>query len=71
MFEANAANEFTMMIARDIQSEIIAYGHPSATKIRNAMSNPHTWNACKAAGLIPVEAQLLLGSADPLRIELK
>lgn len=71
MFEVNAANEFTMMIARDIQSEIIAYGRPTAAKIRNAMSNPHTWNACKAAGLIPADAKILLGSSDPLCIELK
>ena len=52
MFEANAANEFTAMIAKDIYSEIIAYGHPSSAKIRNAMSNPVTWNALKKAGLI-------------------
>ena len=38
MFEANAANEFTAMIGRDIYSEIIANGRPSAAKIRNAMA---------------------------------
>ena len=47
MFEANAANEFTVNMGREIQSEMIANGRPSAARIRNAMSNPHTWNALK------------------------
>ena len=37
MFEANAVNEFTVSIAREIQAEIIANGRPSPAKIRNAM----------------------------------
>ena len=53
MFEANAANEFTVNMGREIQSEMIANGRPSAARIRNAMSNPHTWNALKQVGLIP------------------
>ena len=53
MFEANAANEFTVNIGREIQAEMIANGRPSAAKLRNAMSNPHTWNALKQIGLIP------------------
>jgi hypothetical protein len=71
MFEANAANEFTVSIGKEIQAEIIANGRPSAAKIRNAMSNPHTWTALKAIGLIPKEVPLLTGNADPLKIELK
>lgn len=71
MFEANAANEFTAVIGRDIQAEIIANGRPSPAKLRNAMSNPHTFAALKAVGLIPQEACLLLPNADPLLIELR
>jgi len=50
MFEANAANEFTVNIGREIQAEMIANGRPSPAKIRNAMSNPYTWNALKKIG---------------------
>ena len=67
MYEANAANEFTVNIARDIQSEIIAQGQPSPAKIRNAMSNPHTLRACQGAGLIPVEAKIICGHDDPIK----
>jgi len=71
MYEANAANEFTVTIGKDIQSEIIANGRPSAAKIRNAMSNPFTFNALKQVGLIPEEAVLIEGNVSPLQIELK
>jgi len=71
MFEANAANEFTVTIGKDIQSEIIANGRPSPAKLRNAMSNPHTFAALKGCGLIPPEAVMLEGSNSALRIELK
>lgn len=71
MFEANAANEFTTLIAREIQAEIIATGHPSAAKLKNAMSNPYTFNALKAIGLIPQETILLGARNDTLHIELK
>jgi len=71
MFEANAANEFTVTIGKDIQSEIIANGRPSPAKLRNAMSNPHTFAALKHCGLIPPEAVMLEGSNSALRIELK
>ena len=72
MFEANAANEFTVNIGREIQAEMIANGRPSAAKIRNAMSNPHTWNALKRIGLIPKEPKILEGNVNPtLKIELK
>ena len=72
MFEANAANEFTVNIGREIQAEMIANGRPSAAKLRNAMSNPHTWNALKQIGLIPKQTKILEGNIDPqLKIELK
>lgn len=81
MFEANAANEFTAMIGKDIQAEIVANGRPSPAKLRNAMSNPHTFKALQVAGLIPETLMLPTGESipflvleanhDPLRIELK
>jgi len=72
MFEANAANEFTVDIGREIQAEMIANGRPSAAKLRNAMSNPHTWNALKQIGLIPKQTKILEGNVNPqLKIELK
>ena len=71
MFEANAANEFTVMIGKEIQAEIIAIGRPSPAKLKNAMSNPHTFLALQQIGLIPPEAMLLEGNADPLKIELR
>jgi hypothetical protein len=72
MFEANAANEFTVSIGKEIQAEMIANGRPSAAKIRNAMSNPYTWNALKQIGMIPKESKLLEGHINPtLKIELK
>ena len=72
MFEANAANEFTVDMGREIQAEMIANGRPSAARIRNAMSNPHTWNALKQIGLIPKKTKILEGNVNPqLKIELK
>ena len=72
MYEANAANEFTVNIGREIQAEMIANGRPSPAKLRNAMSNPHTWNALKKIGLVPKETKILMGNTDPmLKIELK
>jgi len=72
MFEANAANEFTVVIGKEIQAEMIANGRPSPAKIRNAMSNPYTWNALKEIGMIPKDSKLLTGNINPqLKIELK
>jgi len=72
MFEANAANEFTVDMGREIQAEMIANGRPSPARIRNAMSNPHTWNALKQIGIIPEKTKVLEGNVDPqLKIELK
>lgn len=70
MFEVNAANEFTAMIGLDIYSEILATGRPSPAKLRNAMSNPATWEALKTAGLVPQDAKMLLPNHNPLQIEL-
>jgi hypothetical protein len=71
MFEVNAANEFTVMIGKEIQAEIIAMGRPSPAKLRNAMSNPHTFHALQKIGFIPKEALLLEGNADPFNIEFR
>jgi hypothetical protein len=71
MFEANAANEFTVMIGKEIQAEIIANGRPSPAKLKNAMSNPHTFHALQQIGFIPKDAVLLEGNASPLQIELR
>ena len=72
MYEANAANEFTVNIGREIQAEMIANGRPSPAKLRNAMSNPYTWNALKGVGLIPKGTKILQGNINPqLKIELK
>ena len=71
MFEANAANDFTVMIGKEIQAEIVATGHPSPAKLRNAMSNPYTFNALQKIGFIPKEMQYLEGNADPMNIELR
>ena len=65
MYEANAANEFTVEIGREIQAEMIANGRPSPAKLRNAMRNPHTWNALKGIGLIPKESKILEGNINP------
>jgi len=65
MWEANAANEFTVNIGREIQAEMIANGRPSPAKLRNAMSNPYTWNALKGIGLIPKETKILEGNINP------
>jgi hypothetical protein len=71
MFELNAANEFTTWCGKEIYAEILATGSPSPAKLRNAMSNPHTWQVLQAAGLIPKEAGMLEGVADPLKIDLR
>jgi hypothetical protein len=70
MFEANAANEFTAMLGREIQAEILATGRMSPAKLNNAMSNPYTFKALQDAGLIPKEAILLPPNNDPRQISL-
>jgi hypothetical protein len=68
MYEVNAANEFTHVIGREIQAEIIANGRPSPAKLHNAMGNPHTFEVLRSWGLIPQEATVLLPNHDPLHI---
>ena len=70
MFEANAANEFTVMIGKEIHAELIANGRPSPAKIRNAMSNPITWDALINAGLIPAGNEILWHNDDPQNVKL-
>jgi hypothetical protein len=70
MFEVNAANEFTVLLAKEMQAEVIANGRPSAAKIKNAMSNPLTWTALKNIGLIPQETPLIASNIDPTTIQL-
>ena len=65
MYEANAANEFTVNIGREIQAEMICNGKPSPAKLKNAMSNPYTWNALKEVGLIPKDTKILVGNDNP------
>ncbi len=67
MFEANAMNEFTVAIAKDIHAEIIANGSPSPAKIRNAMSCPQTFMALQKVGLIPPEIQLIGMQDEPVQ----
>ena len=70
MFEINAVNEFTATIGKDIYAEIVANGRPSPAKLRNAMSNPVTWNTLQQLGLIPQDSGMLLAGVDPLKVEL-
>ena len=57
--EPTANYEFTVMVGREIQSEIIAMGRPSPAKLLNAMSNPETLNALMQVGLVPQGTVLL------------
>lgn len=70
MWEANQANEYTMKVAKDMQSEIIANGRPSSMTVRHAMSAPETWDAVKKIGLVPNDCHLITGSNDPQKIQL-
>ena len=70
MFEVNAANEFTVWLAREMQAEIIANGRPSAAKIKNAMSNPVTWQALKQIGIINPSTKYIAASVNPTEVQL-
>ncbi len=70
MWEANQSNEFTLKVAKDMQSEIIANGRPSPMTVRQAMSAPETWEAVKKIGLVPNDCHLITGSNDPQKITL-
>ncbi len=69
MFEHNAANEFTVWVAKEIHAEILATGRPSPAKIRNAMSSPQAWAALQEIGLVP-RGTPILGNDDPSNIKL-
>lgn len=69
MFEHNAANEFTVWIAKEIHAEILAQGRPSPAKLRNAMSSPQAWAALQEIGLVPIGTPIL-GNDDPSNIKL-
>ena len=69
MFEANAALEFTTLVAREIQSEILCYWHPSPAKLKNAMSNPMTWNALQTSWLIPLWTEIIWTKNNQLALE--
>jgi len=68
MWEVNQANEYTLNVAKNMQSEIIANGRPSAMTVRQAMSAPETWEAVKKIGLVPNDCHLITGSNDPQKI---
>lgn len=70
MWEANQCNEYTLKVAKDMQSEIVANGRPSAMTVRQAMSSPQTWAACKQIGIIPDDCHLITGGNDPEKITL-
>lgn len=69
MFEYNAANEFSVWVAKEIHAEILATGRPSPAKIRNAMSSPQAWSALQEIGLVP-KGTPILGNDDPSDIKL-
>jgi hypothetical protein len=70
MFEVNAANEFTVWMAREMHAEILANGRPSAARIKNAMSNPITWAALKQIGIIDPDTKYIAGGVDPSLVQL-
>lgn len=69
MFEHNAANEFTVWVAKEIHAEILAQGRPSPAKLRNAMSSPQAWAALQEIGLVP-KGTPILGNDNPHEIKL-
>lgn len=66
MFEANAANEFTVSTLREMQSEIVAMGQPLAATVLHVMSNPHTLSAAIQSGLIPMQSLPLVVDNAPV-----
>ena len=71
MFEANAMNEYTTLLCRDIQAELIANGRPSPAKLKNAMACPQTFEAVKFLGLMPKETTLIGDQNATLYLEQK
>ena len=66
MFEANESHEFAVLTMREMQSEIIANGRPSAATVLHAMNNPHVLTAVLQSGLLPAEAIPLLTGNAPI-----
>lgn len=66
MFEANAANEFTVSTLREMQSEIVAMGQPLAATVLHVMSNPHTLRKAIQSGLIPAQSLALTVENAPV-----
>ena len=71
MFEANAMNEYTTLLCREIQAELIANGRPSPAKLKNAMACPQTFEAVKLLGLMPKETTLIGDQNATLYLEQK
>jgi hypothetical protein len=71
MFEANAMNEYTTLLCREIQAELIANGRPSPAKLKNAMACPQTFKAVKLLGLMPKETTLIGDQNATLYLEQK
>ena len=71
MFEANAMNEYTTLLCREIQSELIANGRPSPAKLKNAMACPQTFEVVKLLGLVPKDAMVLGDQNENLYLEYK
>jgi hypothetical protein len=71
MFEANAANEFTVAIGKELQAEIVAYGRPQAATVRNALRCPEAAVALKKLGLLPEIVGRLEGNLVSIIPELK
>ena len=66
MFEANAANEFTVNTLRAMQSEIFALGHPLPATVCQVMSNHHTLAVAIKLGMIPPEVGRVLVTLPPV-----
>jgi len=70
MYEVNASHEFAVTTMREMQSEIIANGRPSAATVLHAMNNPHVLTAVLQSGLLPADAiPLLTGNAPLFAVE--
>lgn len=68
MFEYNADNEFTAVVCKELQSELIANGRPSPAKLLNAMSNPTSLRAIIELGILPAGTPLIDATSNPLAI---
>ena len=70
MFEVNESHEFAVLTMREMQSEIVANGRPSASTVLHAMNNPHVLSAVLQSGLLPADAiPLLTGNAPIVAVQ--